>query len=228
MSVEHVDDEARVGEHWDVAAFDLIGRGARVLSSAYAALCRNAFSLASSSEYCLRSTSAPLVQQERINQCNRTLPRCRWRCEQVTPGIAPCASDFVVLQFPFIVLGTIERNRLALARSADGFPSGRAFFDLGKNRIAHVARPTINHLAHPLQPRSIAAAWLALMARCFGSVFGSVNSATRDKFGTACFSNSNCFPLRSTVMSEWPVALPPVRRGKHCYKDLRSTVVRSR
>src|SRR5262249_19650937 len=50
---------ARVGEHWDVAAFDLIGRGGRVLSSAYIALCRNAFSLASSSEYCLRSTSAP-------------------------------------------------------------------------------------------------------------------------------------------------------------------------
>jgi hypothetical protein len=139
-SAERVDDDARVGEHRDVAVFHLIGRGGRVLSSAYAAPCRNALSLASSSEYCLRSTSAPWYNRKRINQCNRTLPRCWWRCDQVTPGVAPCASDFVVLQFPFIVRGTIERNRLALARSAGGFPSGRAFFDLGKNRIAHVAR----------------------------------------------------------------------------------------
>src|SRR5262249_15543174 len=35
-------------------------------------------------------------------------------------------------------------------------------------------------------------------------------------------------PLRSIVMNERPVALPPFRRGKHYYKDLRSTVVRSR
>ena len=35
-------------------------------------------------------------------------------------------------------------------------------------------------------------------------------------------------PLRSIVMSEGAVALPPVRRGKHYYKDLQSTVVRSR
>jgi hypothetical protein len=36
------------------------------------------------------------------------------------------------------VLGTIERKRLALARSADGFPSSRAFFE-----IAHVAWPRL-------------------------------------------------------------------------------------
>ena len=48
-----------------------------------------------------------LAQQERINQRNRTLLRCRHRYEQVTQRITQRATDFVVLSFPFIVLGTI-------------------------------------------------------------------------------------------------------------------------
>jgi hypothetical protein len=45
-----------------------------------------------------------LIQQERINQRNRTLLRCRHRCDQGTPRITPSVSDFVVLPFPIIVL----------------------------------------------------------------------------------------------------------------------------
>jgi hypothetical protein len=46
-----------------------------------------------------------LAQQERINQRNRTLLRCRHDCEQVTQRITPSTRDFVVLPFPFIVIG---------------------------------------------------------------------------------------------------------------------------
>src|SRR5690348_8622550 len=65
---------------------------------------------------------------------------------------------------------------------------------------------------HSVIPRASAAAWFALMVRSLvASVFRSVNSATRDNPGTTCFSNSKRFPLRSTAMSEGPVALPPGR-----------------
>ena len=47
-----------------------------------------------------------LAQQERIDQRNRTLSRCRHGCEQVTQR-TQSANDFVVLPLPFIVLGTI-------------------------------------------------------------------------------------------------------------------------
>ena len=69
-----------------------------------------------------------------MNQCNRTPPRC----DQITPSITPSARDFVVPAFPFIVLVTIERKRLALGRSAEYFPSGHELFGLGKNRIAAI------------------------------------------------------------------------------------------
>jgi hypothetical protein len=36
----------------------------------------------------------------------------------------------------------------------------------------------------------------------------SVTSATRERFGTASFNNTNC-PVKSTPISERPVAFPP-------------------
>jgi hypothetical protein len=84
------------------------------LFNAYAALCRDTFSRASNSEHCVRSVSSGeaffgfLAQQERINQRNRTLSRCRYRCDQVTQRITPSASDFVVLPF-------IDRARYNIA-----------------------------------------------------------------------------------------------------------------